>query len=240
MMNAMTTAVRSDRARAKTPADDSHLTVGERTRHTILEEAVDLASAEGLEGLTIGRLSTELGMSKSGLFGHFGSKEELQLATIEHAREIIVNAVILPAIAAPRGVARLLAFGQNWLSYVQRGVFRGGCFIAAAAAEFDGRPGPVRDRIAGMMKEWLDALEVAVHKAKEEGDLHPDVDPAQLAFEINALGMAANANFQLLGDRRSFARARRAIIDRIERAATPRGQEILKSIDKNKSTAPSA
>src|ERR1043166_4628074 len=121
---------------------------GERTRRAILETAVHIASAEGLEGLTIGRLATELSMSKSGLFAHFGSKEELQLATVEAARDIFVREVIRPAFEAPKGVARLWGLCDVWLEYVRREVFRGGCFFAAAAAEFDGRPGAVRDRIA--------------------------------------------------------------------------------------------
>ena len=117
---------------------------GERTRKAILEMAVNIASAEGLEGLTIGRLALELSMSKSGLFAHFGSKEDLQVATVEAARAIFINEVIKPAFEAAQGLNRLWKLCDIWLSYVQAGVFRGGCFFAAAAAEFDGRPGPVR------------------------------------------------------------------------------------------------
>jgi AcrR family transcriptional regulator len=131
---------------------------GDRTRRAILESAVHIASAEGLEGLTIGRLATELSMSKSGLFAHFGSKEELQIATVEAARAIFIHEVIKPAFDAAEGLPRLWKLCDIWLSYVQKGVFRGGCFFAAVAAEFDSRPGPVRDRIAEIMKEWLTAL----------------------------------------------------------------------------------
>src|ERR687891_926671 len=121
---------------------------GNRTRDAILGRAMDLASLEGLEGLTIGRLALELSMSKSGLFAHFGSKEELQVATVEAARAIFIREVIKPAFESTEGLQRLWKLCDIWLSYVQSGVFRGGCFFAAAAAEFDSRPGPVRDRIA--------------------------------------------------------------------------------------------
>src|SRR5687768_5303763 len=135
---------------------------GVRTRTSILDRAVDLASLEGLQGLTIGRLAEELGMSKSGLFAHFGSKEELQLAVIEAASERYIQEIFLPALALPRGFPRLMAICQSWLSYVERRVFPGGCFFAAASFEFDGRPGPVRDQIRKLMDEWIGALEKAI------------------------------------------------------------------------------
>jgi AcrR family transcriptional regulator len=196
---------------------------GERTRRNILEAAVDIASAEGLEGLTIGRLAAELSMSKSGLFAHFGSKEELQLATVEAARDIFVREVIRPAFDAPKGLARLWGLCDVWLGYVRREVFRGGCFFAAAAAEFDGRPGAVRDRVAAIMKEWLAVLGRSVAEAQGEGQLDRAADPAQLAFELNALEMGANWAYQLYGDRRAFARARAAMVERLRRLATPEG-----------------
>ena len=189
---------------------------GERTRQSILERAVDLASVEGLEGLTIGRLAEELEMSKSGLFAHFGSKEDLQLATIDAAQKRFVDEVLRPAIAAPRGYPRLMAICKSWLSYVGRGVFPGGCFFAAASFEFDGRPGPVRDAIAASMTRWLDALEKAVRLAKEEGHLDRHVDPAQLAFEINALFFGANFASQLRHDPVALRRAEKAIEQRLE------------------------
>jgi AcrR family transcriptional regulator len=121
---------------------------GLRTREAILARAVDIASAEGLEGLTVGSLAEQLGMSKSGLFAHFGSKEELQLATVEMARDVFINKVTLPAIAAPRGMPRLWSLIDHWLVLVEKRVFEGGCFFTAASFEFDGRRGVVRDRIA--------------------------------------------------------------------------------------------
>lgn len=200
---------------------------GARTRQAILEAAVDVASAEGLEGLTIGRLASKLSMSKSGLFAHFGSKEELQLSTIEAARSIFVREVIRPAFEAAHGMARLWKLCDLWLGYVQGGVFRGGCFFAAAAAEFDGRPGAVRDRIAEVMKEWLDLLRRTVVEAKEAGHTDKNVDPAQMAFEFNALELGANWAFQLYGDRQAFSRAREAILERLRRVATSSGRSQL-------------
>jgi len=194
------------------------LTVGERTRHNILRVAVDVASVEGLDGLSIGRLASELEMSKSGLFAHFGSKEDLQLATIDAARERFIEEVFRPAMNAERGLPRLEALCRAWLSYAQRKVFRGGCFFAAASAEFDSRPGVIRDRVAAVMAEWTNALETAVRKAQQEGDLAADLDVTQLAFEINAMMFAANWAFQLYGNKRVFTRAKNGIEGIIGRA----------------------
>jgi len=180
---------------------------GEGTRKAILEAAVHIASAEGLEGLTIGRLATELSMIKSGLFSHFGSKEELQVATVEAARAIFIREVIQPSFEGKSGLPGLWRLCDAWLSYVESGVFRGGCFFAAVASEFDGRPGPVRDRIAEIMKEWLSTLSRAVAAAQDSGELASDVDPTQIAFEFNALELGANWAFQLYGERQAFGRA---------------------------------
>ena len=213
---------------------------GERTRQAILEAAVDLASVEGLEGLTIGRLAAELAMSKSGLFAHFGSKEELQLATIETARAVFIREVIGPAFEAERGLPRLWKLCDIWLAYVEGGVFRGGCFFAAAAAEFDSRPGPVRDLIAGIMKTWLGMLQRAVAEAQAEGQLDAEAAPAQLAFEFNALEMGANWAFQLHDDRQAFARARAAILARLRHLATPDGAALLPPVKGRRSRARAA
>ncbi|HYH07527.1 MAG TPA: TetR/AcrR family transcriptional regulator [Thermoanaerobaculia bacterium] len=189
---------------------------GERTRQSILERAVDLASLEGLEGLTIGRLADDLGMSKSGLFAHFGSKEDLQLATIQTASQRYIREIFTPALKVPRGYPRLLAICDAWLSYVERGVFPGGCFFAAASFEFDSRPGPVRDLVRTLMTDWINALEKAIRMAQEEGHVDPDVDAAQLAFEMNALFFGANFSLHLLGDTQAIERATRAVRGRIE------------------------
>ncbi|MEK6280839.1 MAG: TetR/AcrR family transcriptional regulator [Acidobacteriota bacterium] len=207
---------------------------GGRTRQTILEVAVDIASAEGLEGLTIGRLATQLSMSKSGLFAHFGSKEDLQLATIEEARSVFIEDVIRPALQAERGLPRLWKLCDTWLSHVQgEGVSdgcSGGCFFAAAASEFDSRPGAVRDRIAEIMKEWLSILRRAVVESQEAGQMNEDVDPTQLAFEFNAFELGANWALQLYGDKQAFARAREAVLERLRRHSTRGGAALLPPI----------
>src|ERR1700687_4828373 len=144
---------------ATKPAVLYHTQQASKTRQEILRVAMDIASAEGLEGLSIGRLAIELQMSKTGIFAHFGSKEQLQLATVEAAKQVFLGQVAQPAIEHPRGVARLRAMLENWIGYVERVVFRGGCFFAAASAEFDSRHGPVRDQIAELTKAWLVALQ---------------------------------------------------------------------------------
>jgi AcrR family transcriptional regulator len=189
---------------------------GERTRQSILEKAVNLASTEGLEGLTIGRLADELGMSKSGLFAHFGSKEELQLATVDAASQRYIAEIFRPALMAPRGYPRLLAICDSWLAYLRRGVFPGGCFFAAASFEFDSRPGAVREFVRRLMDDWIGALEKAIRMAKEEGHLEESVDPAQLAFELNALFFGANFAYYLRNDTEALERAERAVRARLE------------------------
>jgi AcrR family transcriptional regulator len=188
---------------------------GQRTRDGILERAVDMASLEGLEGLTIGRLADDIGMSKSGLFAHFGSKEDLQLAAIQAARERFLDEVMRPALREPRGLPRLIAICRNWIAYVERKVFPGGCFFAAASFEFDGREGPVRSTIAKAMDAWIETLETSITMARDEGHLKPDVDVKQLAFELNSLFFGANFAYQLLTDRDALERAMRAIETRL-------------------------
>lgn len=223
------------RKAAKQVAAKGRKAQGERTRKAILDAAVHIASAEGLEGLTIGRLALELSMSKSGLFAHFGSKEDLQVATVEAARAIFINEVIRPAFETAQGLLRLWKLCDIWLAYVQSGVFRGGCFFAAAAAEFDSRPGPVRDRIAEIMKEWLSTLRTAIIEAQKAGQLNTDLDATQLAFEFNSLELGANWAFQLYGDRSAFTRAREAMRERLSRYATTAGVSLL-SLSKQKTT----
>lgn len=210
---------------------------GDHTRQNILEVAVNVASAEGLEGLTIGRLASETGMSKSGLFAHFGSKEDLQLATVEAARLIFISEVVSPAFDSANGLPRLWRLCDIWLDYVRAEIFRGGCFFAAAAAEFDGRPGTVRDRVAAIMKEWLEVLRRAVVEAQSAGQLDKNVDPTQLAFEINALELGANWGFQLYGDEQAFERARTAILERLRRNTTTHGNALLPPLKEKRSRA---
>ena len=189
---------------------------GQRTRAAILDEAARLATVIGLEGLTIGRLAAAIGMSKSGLYAHFGAKRELQLATIQSARETFIAEVLRPALTEPKGIARLLGACEAFLSHIERRVFPGGCFFAAAAAEFGTQPGPVRDAVAAQHRDWLALLERLGHEAQALGELEPGADPAQLAFELNALLVAANTSFILEEDADVFSRARGAIRERLQ------------------------
>jgi len=191
---------------------------GERSRRTILLTAARLATVDGLDGLTIGRLAEETGMSKSGLFAHFGSKEELQLATIDAASEIFEADVLQPALEVD-GLARVEVLAERFLSHVDRDVFPGGCFFASAAAEMDTRPGRVRDRVVAFQRGWSELFQAAFRTARERGEIDPSADPAQLAFEVNALLAEANGAYLLRGDRGAFDMARRGIADRLERAA---------------------
>ncbi len=205
---------------AITGREDARLAQGERTRRSIMSAAMDIASVEGLQGLSIGRLASEIGMSKSGLFAHFGSKEDLQLATVEAARERFIDSVMRPALPGAAGLPRLWRLCDSWLTYAEKSVFRGGCFFVAASAEFDGRPGRVRDSIGAAMAEWVGALEQAVDQARQLRHLDAACEPSQLAFELNALGLAANWAFQLYGDRVAFDRARSAVLARLRGLAT--------------------
>src|SRR5216683_791722 len=192
-----------------------------KTRCDILSVAADIASAEGLEGLSIGRLANELGMSKTGIFAHFGSKRQLQLATVDSARRIFLERVVQPALKHDRGARRLRAMLENWLAYVEQIVFRGGCFFAAASAEFDSRPGPVRDQIARLTKSWLVGLLDETAIAVSNKELCASIDPAQFAFELHAFVQEANWAFKLFNDKSAFLRARRAIRNKIASAEPP-------------------
>jgi AcrR family transcriptional regulator len=184
---------------------------GARSRSAILDEAGRLATVEGIEGLSIGRLADAVGMSKSGLFAHFGSKEELQLATIDKADSIFAANVLEPAAAAPTGLERLQRLVDGFLRYVEVETFPGGCFFASVLAEVDMRPGPVRDRLIAFLGEWLSGLESAVRGAQAEGAIDASEDPQQLAFEVEAALLLANAQFVVSRSPEPIERARRAI-----------------------------
>ena len=178
---------------------------GAETRATILSRALDIASVDGLEGLTIGRLATELGMSKSGVFAHFGSKQELQLATVGAAAERFRGAVIEPALEAPDGAPRLRAIADAYLAHLEDDdYYPGGCFWAATSAEYDDRPGPVREAIAGALDAWLGELE-------RQAQIAGSPDPARFAFELYSVVMGANSRFRMGGDPVVFLYAREAI-----------------------------
>ena len=181
------------------------------TRAAILERAVDDASRLGLEGLTIGNLAGDLGMTKSGLIGHFGNKERLQLAVLDEAVAIFLREVWKPAMREHPGRTRLLSLCDSWTSYLEREVFPGGCLMTTASVEFDNRDGVVRDAVAATMGQWLAMLEREARVAVEAGELSAGTDPADVAYELNALAVGANCDYQLRRDRQTLERARRAM-----------------------------
>ncbi|HEY2570563.1 MAG TPA: TetR/AcrR family transcriptional regulator [Solirubrobacteraceae bacterium] len=183
---------------------------GMRSRAAVLERSVQLASRDGLEGLTIGALAADLQLHKSSVFALFGSKQELQLATLAAARAMLLELVVAPGLASEEGLARLQAIGDAWWSYLASDVFAGGCFLCAASTEMDGRPGAVRDALAAVMREWIAVLSANVQAAIASGDARADIDPAAMAFRLNALGMAANWQRQLLDDASGIEHARAA------------------------------
>jgi AcrR family transcriptional regulator len=181
------------------------------TRAAVTKAAVDHASVEGLEGLTIGGLADQAEMRKSSVFSLFGSKHVLQLATLEAAIEQFRREVWEPVADQPRGLPRLLALCDSWLSHHQREVMPGGCFLTTATVEYDARPGPLRDAVARTMEQWLGVLAREAAIAMEAGELPAETDPADIAFELNALAAAASYGFQLWRDPEVFARAMRSM-----------------------------
>ena len=182
-----------------------------RTRQRILDRSLAIASAEGLEGLTIGRLATELDMSKAGVLGHFGTKEHLQLAVVDTAAELFAREVPERVQETPPGLPRLRALCEAWVSYLAADLLPGGCFFTAAATEFDGRRGPVRNAIAGMNALWQRDLRLHVQLAIREGELPADTDAEQLVYEIVAVMLALNHYRQLQHDPHAPSRARRTL-----------------------------
>lgn len=181
------------------------------SRADTLDAAVALASVVGLEGLTIGGLAERLGMSKSGLVGRFGSKEQLQLAALELAADIFRRAVYDPADGQPAGLRRLNAICDAWIDYLRDPPFPGGCFLTTASVEFDARPGPVNEAVRAVMRRWVGALEREAATAVRDGELPKGTDPKDVAFAINALAVGANCAYQLDRDPRVLKRARRAM-----------------------------
>jgi AcrR family transcriptional regulator len=192
---------------------------GDATRRAIVRRAMQLAAAEGLEGVSLGRLASELNMSKSGLFAHFDSKEDLQLATLRAARRFFSERAIAPAEALPEGYARLSALVEAWLTYLGSETPPGGCLFIEGAAEYDGRSGPVRELIADTMGRWLAILTEQARIAHDRGELAADTDPVQLAWELHAFGLALNWDRQLNDDPRALDRARAAVHARLRAAA---------------------
>jgi AcrR family transcriptional regulator len=188
---------------------------GERSRAAILREAAQLATVEGLGGLSLARLAAAVGMSKSGLFAHFGSKEELQLATIEAAGAIFDEQVIDPAEQEPAGVPRLRAYVERFLGHVGDGIFPGGCFFVSAMGELDTHPGAVRDSAMAFSQRWLGLLAGQVAAGQAAGELDPAADPSQIAFELNAYMVLGDMQFVAAGDAAALDRARRAVDARL-------------------------
>jgi AcrR family transcriptional regulator len=214
---------------ATSPSDqvDGRKARGDATRRAILGRAMQIASIEGLGGLSLGRLAEDLGMSKSGLFAHFGSKEELQLATLRAGRAVFAHAVAEPVQQTPEGIERLAALTRAWLDYIESELFAGGCLFLAAASEFDDRPGPVHDKVAEIMGEWLDILAGQARIARERGELDREEDPFALAWELHAFELALNWDFRLNRSPAAGDRAREATRRRLHAAATAAGRRKL-------------
>jgi AcrR family transcriptional regulator len=198
-----------DTSRRRTRSD------GERSRRAILEASARLATVDGLRGLTIGGLAEATGMSKSGLYSHFGSKEVLQLATIEAADAIFQEEVVAPATASGEPMEQIVQLSERYLDYVGSDVFPGGCFFAAASPEVDTHPGRVKDRIAAFQAGWMGLFVGLIARAQANGDIDEREDPTQLGFELNSMLTLANSIYVMFADRSAFDRARRGIRHRL-------------------------
>jgi len=196
-------------------------TKGEQTRASILDEALKIARRLGLEGLTIGTLADATGMSKSGLFAHFGSREDLQLAVLEHGARQYGDMVLMPALKIDRGLPRLRALFERWLDWTLQTATPGGCIMISTAHEYDDRPGPIRDAAVEMQRRGIGVSERAVRLAVEEGHLKGDTDPEQIAFEMLGIVLASHNHGRLLGDKTARKRALAAFDALIARHAAP-------------------
>ena len=199
---------------------DGRIARGGQTRSTVLEAAVSLASVDGLEAMSLARLADAAGVSKSGLFAHWPDKEILQLAVIEQAVRQWTEEVVTPALSAPRGIRRLWALHERRLAFYAAGTLPGRCFFVATEAEFDDRPGPVRDALAAAIGDWYRLIRTVAAQAVELGELRADTDISQLAFEIQALGEAAVTTSRLLQTEQGTAFSRGAVLSRL-RALSP-------------------
>jgi AcrR family transcriptional regulator len=195
----------------------SPATKGEQTRAAILDEALRLVSNSGLQGLTIGTLADSIGMSKSGLFAHFGSREELLLAVLGHGQQEFIEVVMKPALAESRGLPRLRGMFVNWLDWTESADLPGGCPMIGGATEFDDKPGPVRDMLAGGQRAWIDTLKRAVRQAVEQDQLRADTDPEQIAFEMFGIALVVHHHRRLLGYKKARERALAALDALLER-----------------------
>ncbi|WP_165987281.1 TetR/AcrR family transcriptional regulator [Streptomyces sp. YIM 98790] len=199
---------------------DGRLERGRQTRRLVLGRTMEIASVEGLEGLSIGRVAAELGLSKSGVFALFGSKEELQLATVRAATAVYVEHVVRPAEETPAGLGRVCALIRNWLAYSRERVFPGGCFFFSSSVEFGAREGAVHDALAARRTEWTGYVRRTLEEARVLGGLHADTDVDQLAFELIALLETANVQSVLSRDDAGYDRAAAGMLARLRAAAT--------------------
>jgi AcrR family transcriptional regulator len=195
---------------------------GDERRQLILERAAQTASRLGLEGLTIGQLASDLGLSKSGLFAHFQSKEALQVQTLRHAAELFVDRVVRPALKAPRGERRVRALFERWLAWAEADVLKGGCLFVAAATELDDLDGPVRDELVRQQRDWLELIANVARTGIAEGDFRPGLDGEQVAYELYGVMLAYHHARRLLRDPRAPQRARDAFDALVEAARSPR------------------
>jgi AcrR family transcriptional regulator len=194
---------------------------GAATKGAILDEALQVASRDGFGGLTVGRLAERTGMSKSGLFAHFGSIDRLQLQVLTHARERFVDVVVRPALAAPRGETRVRAVFDGWLRWNSE-VLVGGCIFVAAAVELDERPGDLRDALVGAEQDWLDLLATVAGTGVAERDFDAELDTEQFAFEVHSLMLGHHHASRLMRDPLALTRTRRCFESLIDRARTGR------------------
>jgi len=197
---------------------------GEETRTAILDRGVQLATQIGLEGLTIGRLATDLSLSKSGLFAHFRSKEALQIQVLDAAAERFVDEVVKPAVREPRGEPRVRALFNRWLAWTKSNSGPGGCLFVAAAAELDDRPGPVRDRLVALQKGWLEMIAIVFRTGVTEGVFRQDLDPEEFAHDLYSVMLGFHHADRLLRDPRAEARAQAAFGRLLSAAQRPRSR----------------
>jgi AcrR family transcriptional regulator len=198
---------------------------GVQSRRAILHAAAELATTLGLEGLSIGELARHIGMSKSGLFAHFKSKGELELATIETAVDIFERDVVVPARSSPDGLRRVWALAEGFLGHLERRVFPGGCFIATVSVQLAKRPGRARDRVMEAQGWWLTLFADALRQAVAAGELPADVDIDQLVFEVTAMLVRGNFAWVMTGDVRVLEQTRSGVRNVLDWAAGPGGRQ---------------
>ena len=212
-----------------------HLLRGQQTRDTVMVHAVQIATREGLEALTIGRVSESAGIAKASLLGHYGSKEQLQLATLDAGAQRFIDSIVLPASQLPAGILRLRSTLERWLTQISE--VEGGCLFASVAAEFDSRPGAVRTRIREMIALWQATLAAQVVEAKQLKHLSATVDPEQLVFALYGIELSLNLRVQLFDDHEALVRARAALTTLLRDAATPLGKRLM-TAKNTKASAP--